>query len=84
MDTYDDVIEIADDTNLTGESGNKSRINAKAIVTVISSFKFVNSLVLWYDVVFEINMTNKKVLAKEFDIHGAISQLRETKKVSSK
>ena len=64
-DIYDTLIAIANYTNSTGESGNKSRIYAKAIATAISSLKFVVSLVVWYDMVFEINMANKKLQAKE-------------------
>ena len=77
---YDALAEIADDTNLTGASGNTSRTDARVIAKAISSFKFVVSLVVWYDVLFEINMTSKQLQAKELDIHGAINHLDETKK----
>ena len=79
-DIYDTLTEIADDTNLTGAFGNTSRIDSRDIAKAISSFKFVVSLVVWYDVLFEINVTSKQLQAKELDIHGTISQLGETKK----
>jgi hypothetical protein len=50
-DIYDALAEIADDTNLTGASGDTSRTDARVIAKAISSFKFVVSLVVWYDVI---------------------------------
>ncbi|XP_065264296.1 zinc finger MYM-type protein 1-like [Emys orbicularis] len=79
-DIYDALIEIYDDTTLTGSSGTTSRVDAKDLAKPISSFKFLISLVVWYDILFEINMTSKQLQAKEFDISDAINQLGETKK----
>ncbi|XP_029767716.1 uncharacterized protein LOC112121922 [Terrapene carolina triunguis] len=79
-DIYDALIDMYEDTTLTGSSGNTSRVDAKALTKAISSFKFLVSLVLWYDILFEINMTSKQLQAKEFDICDAINQLGETKK----
>ncbi|XP_074926075.1 zinc finger MYM-type protein 1-like [Chelonoidis abingdonii] len=76
---YDALIDIYEDTTLTGSSGNTSRVDAKALTKAISSFKFLVSLVLWYDILFEINMTSKQFQAKEFNICDAINQLGETK-----
>ncbi|XP_074799593.1 zinc finger MYM-type protein 1-like [Natator depressus] len=72
--------EIYDDTTLTGSSGNTSRVDGKDLAKAISSFKFLVSLVVWYDILFEINMTSKQLQAKEFDIRDTINQLGETKK----
>ena len=77
-DIYDALIEISDDTTLTRSSCNTSRVDAQA--KGISSSKFMVSLVVWYDILFEINMTSKQLQAKEFDIHDTIKQVRETKK----
>ena len=60
-DIYDALTEIADDTNLTGASGNTSRKDSRDIAKAISSFKLVVSLVVWYDVLFEINLTSKQL-----------------------
>ncbi|CAM5087249.1 unnamed protein product [Natator depressus] len=79
-DIYDALIEIYDDTTLTGSSGNVSQVDAKDFAKAISSFKFLVSLVVWYDILFEINMTSKQLQSKEFDIRDAINQLGETKK----
>ncbi|XP_065654528.1 zinc finger MYM-type protein 1-like [Hydra vulgaris] len=79
-DIYDALAEFANDTNLTGASGNSTRVDARFIANAIFSFKFVFSLVVWYDVLFEINMTSKQLQAKDLDMHGAINYLKKTKK----
>ncbi|XP_063797832.1 zinc finger MYM-type protein 1-like [Pseudophryne corroboree] len=79
-DIYDALIEIYNDNTLTGASGNTSRIEAQGLAKGISNFKFVISLVVWYGILFEVNMTSKQLQTKEFDIHNAIKQLNETKK----
>ncbi|CAM4475658.1 unnamed protein product [Caretta caretta] len=72
--------DIYDNTTLTGSSGNMSQVDAKDLAKAISSFKFLVSLVVWYDILFEINMISKQLQAKEFDISDAINQLGEIKK----
>nr|XP_033792109.1 zinc finger MYM-type protein 1-like [Geotrypetes seraphini]XP_033792110.1 zinc finger MYM-type protein 1-like [Geotrypetes seraphini]XP_033792112.1 zinc finger MYM-type protein 1-like [Geotrypetes seraphini] len=79
-DVYDALIEIADDSTLSGSSGNASRIDAQTLAKGISSFRFVVSLVVWHDILFEINRTSKQLQANELDIQNAIQQLRETEK----
>nr|XP_032662339.1 uncharacterized protein LOC116840081 [Chelonoidis abingdonii] len=79
-DISDALVDIHDDTTLTASSGNTGRVAAKDRAKTISSFKFLVSLVVWYDILFEINMTSKQLQVKEFDISDAINQLGETKK----
>ena len=58
-----------------------SRVNAQHnLAKDISSFKFVVSLVVRYDIQFEINITSQQIQKKEFEIHHATSQLAEMKK----
>ncbi|XP_042212039.1 zinc finger MYM-type protein 1-like [Homarus americanus] len=76
----DALIEISDDISLTGSSGNSSRVEARSLANNISKFKFIVSLVVWYDILFEINITRKKLQGKDYDIHDAVEQLKETKK----
>ncbi|CAM2116512.1 unnamed protein product [Caretta caretta] len=80
-DICDAPIEIYDDTILTGSSGNTSRVDAKDLAKAISSFKFLVSLVMWYEILFEINMTSKQLQVKEFNKRDTINQLGQTKKV---
>ena len=76
---YDALLEIADDTSLTGSSGNTAHSDAKALANSISKFKFVVSMVLWYNILFEINITSKQLQSKDLDIHSAVQQLHHTK-----
>ncbi|XP_075048018.1 LOW QUALITY PROTEIN: zinc finger MYM-type protein 1-like [Mixophyes fleayi] len=74
-DIYDALIEISEDTTLTGVSGNTSRVEAQGLAKGISNFKFVVSIVLWYNMLSEVNMSSKMLQSKEFNIHSAITQL---------
>ena len=76
---YDALLEIADDTSLTGSSRNTARSDAKALANSISKFTFVVSIVLWYNILFEINITSKQLQSKDLDIHSAVQQLHHTK-----
>ena len=37
------------------------------------------SIVLWYNILFEINITSKQLQSKDLDIHSAVQQLHHTK-----
>ena len=58
-EVYDALLAIAQDNTLTSASGVKSRAEAKAIAGKMVNFKFVCSLVVWYDILFEINISSK-------------------------
>ncbi|XP_047137607.2 zinc finger MYM-type protein 1-like [Hydra vulgaris] len=75
---YDALLEIADDTSLTGSSGSTARSDAKALANSVAKFKFVVSIVVWYNILFEINITSKQLQAKDLDIHAAVQQLQHT------
>ncbi|XP_075056896.1 uncharacterized protein LOC142143080 [Mixophyes fleayi] len=79
-DIYDALIEISEDTTLTGVSGNTARVEAQGLAKGIFNFKFVVSIVLWYNMLTEVNMSSKMLQSKEFNIHTAITQLKVTKK----
>ncbi|XP_065674072.1 uncharacterized protein LOC136091017 [Hydra vulgaris] len=78
-DIYDALAEIANVTNLKGAYDNSARVGTRFIANAISSFKFIVSLVVWYDVLFVINMASKQFHAKELDMHGIIN-LKKIKK----
>ncbi|XP_047139069.1 zinc finger MYM-type protein 1-like [Hydra vulgaris] len=75
---YDALLEIADDTSQTGSSGSTARSDAKALANSVAKFKFVVSIVVWYNILFEINITSKQLQAKDLDIHAAVQQLQHT------
>ncbi|XP_069489004.1 zinc finger MYM-type protein 1-like [Ambystoma mexicanum] len=77
-DVYDALVEISNDTTQTGSSGNISRIDAQGLAKGISSFRFVVSLVVWHNILFEINVTSKQLQTKTLDVCDAIKQLEET------
>ncbi|XP_053575202.1 uncharacterized protein LOC128664396 [Bombina bombina] len=76
---YDALIEIFEDTSLSGPSGNTSRVEAKGLADAVSKFKFVVSLVTWCDILFEVNLTSKLLQNKEADLNSATRQLQVTK-----
>ncbi|XP_065454591.1 uncharacterized protein LOC135984077, partial [Chrysemys picta bellii] len=75
---YDALIEISD-TTFTGSSGNTARSDAEALANGLSKFKFVTSLILWYNILFKINLISKQLQEKILNIHSAIQKLQQTK-----
>jgi len=73
------LMDIFEDTTLTGSSGNLSRIEAKGLAKKISNFNFIVSLIIWHNILFEINLTSKLLQSKDFDLHAATKQLHVTK-----
>ncbi|XP_066960746.1 zinc finger MYM-type protein 1-like [Macrobrachium rosenbergii] len=78
-DIYDALTEMATDSTLLGSSGNSTHAEAKALANGIATFKFLVSLIVWYDILFEINITSKQLQAKENDISSALKQLERTR-----
>ncbi|CAM5106953.1 unnamed protein product [Eretmochelys imbricata] len=78
---YDALIEISDDTTFTGSSGNMARSDAEALANGLSKLKFVTSLILWHNILFKINLTNKQLQKKNLNIHSAIQKLQQTKNI---
>ena len=58
-DIYEALISIFEDDFLNGQSGTKTKVEAKGILYKISSFKFLLSVVLWYDILYEIKVCSK-------------------------
>ncbi|CAM5110444.1 unnamed protein product [Natator depressus] len=78
---YDALMEISDDTTFTGSSGNMARSDAEDLANGLSKVKFVTSLILWYNILFEINLTSKQLQEKNLNIHSAIQKLQQTKNI---
>nr|XP_047129436.1 zinc finger MYM-type protein 1-like [Hydra vulgaris]XP_047129437.1 zinc finger MYM-type protein 1-like [Hydra vulgaris] len=76
---YDALIEIAEDNTLTTAPQVKSCAEAKGIARNISNFKFVCSLVLWYDILFQINIVSKMLQSQALDLSLALEHLNATK-----
>ena len=78
-DIYDALLSIAQDEKLTGTCGAKARSEASGIAAKIKTYPFMCSIVLWYDILTEVNITSKKLQATNLDVAGAMTQLNATK-----
>ncbi|XP_076059637.1 zinc finger MYM-type protein 1-like [Oratosquilla oratoria] len=78
-DIYDALLEIYEDTNLKGSSGSSTRVEAKELADAVSKYEFVVSLVTWYNILFEVNITSKHFQDKDADLNSATKQLEATK-----
>ena len=78
-DIYDALLEIYEDTNLKGSSGSSTRVEAKGLADAVSKYEFVVSLVTWYNILFEVNITSKHLQDKDADLNSATKQLEATK-----
>ncbi|XP_076037155.1 zinc finger MYM-type protein 1-like [Oratosquilla oratoria] len=78
-DVYDALLEIYEDTNLKGSSGSSNRVEAKELADAVSKYEFVVSLVTWYNILFEVNITSKHLQDKDADLNSATKQLEATK-----
>lgn len=54
----------------------KSKSEAKSLVKAIKSFEFLLSMVIWYEILFAINMVSKKLQSKSICIDATINQLQ--------
>jgi len=76
---YSALIEISQDDTLVNSSGVKSRAEAIGIINKFLNFKFLCCLVVWYDILFEINITSKMLQSISLDVSKKVKQLESTK-----
>lgn len=55
---YESLTEIVEDVTLVNATGVKCRAEAQSIAEKLVDFKFLCCLVIWYDILFEINHTS--------------------------
>ena len=55
----DALMEVDDDTSFTGSSGNETNNDAKNLANALLDLSFVVSLVLWYHILFAVNICSK-------------------------
>lgn len=77
-EVYDSLIEIVEDVTLVNATGVKCRAEAKSIAEKLVDFKFLCCLVIWYDILFEINHTSKLLQSVSLNISETITQLKNT------
>lgn len=76
---YTALLEISQDNALVSSSGVKSRAEAIGIINKFLNFKFLCCLVVWYDILFEINITSKMLQSISLDVSETVKQLDSTK-----
>ena len=75
---YDALVSLSEDENLKGVTGTKTRADAQAIAGKISDFKFLVGVVIWYKVLYEVNVTSKMLQGVALDLSEAVKQLKKT------
>ncbi|XP_025116124.1 zinc finger MYM-type protein 1-like [Pomacea canaliculata] len=75
---YDALIDISENASFQGSSGNVTRAEAQALANRICQFRFVAALVIWYNILFEVNITSKCLQDKEADLKTATKQMHQT------
>lgn len=76
---YSALLEISQDNTLINSSGVKSHAEAIGIINKFLNFKFLCCLVVWYDILFEINITSKMLQSISLDVSETLKQLESTK-----
>lgn len=64
---------------MTGTVDGRTVAEGNGITRNIHNFKFLCGLVLWHDILFEINVVNKRLQGVDLDISGAMEQLDKAK-----
>ncbi|XP_076039330.1 zinc finger MYM-type protein 1-like [Oratosquilla oratoria] len=60
-------------------SRSSTRVEAKELADAVSKYELVVSLVTWYNILFEVNITSKHLQDKDADLNSATKQLEATK-----
>ncbi|XP_069616009.1 zinc finger MYM-type protein 1-like [Ranitomeya imitator] len=79
-EVHDALMDIAENISLTGRSGNVSRLEAQGLAKQVETFSFVTSVLVWFNILYEINLTSKLLQSQEFDLAAASQHLDKTKK----
>ena len=77
-EVYDALVSIIEDTTLTGVTGAQTRADAQGIAFQLRCFKFVVSVVVWYNILYEVNFANKLLQSQSLDMSEAVTQLNKT------
>ena len=75
---YDALVSLSEDKNLKGVTGTKTRADAQAIAAKLLDFKFLVAVVIWYKVLYEVNVTSKMLQGVALDLSEAVKQLKKT------
>nr|XP_008106743.1 PREDICTED: zinc finger MYM-type protein 1 [Anolis carolinensis]XP_008106744.1 PREDICTED: zinc finger MYM-type protein 1 [Anolis carolinensis]XP_008106745.1 PREDICTED: zinc finger MYM-type protein 1 [Anolis carolinensis] len=78
-EVYDAINAVMEDGALTKAAHSKTQVEGERVAGNICSFKFLCCLVLWHDILLEINVVNEKLQEVNLDIIGVVKQLDKTK-----
>ncbi|XP_069618407.1 uncharacterized protein [Ranitomeya imitator] len=79
-EVHDALMDIAENISLTGSSVNVSRLEAQGLAKQVGTFSFVTSVLVWFNILYEINLTSKLLQSQEFDLAAASQHLDKKKK----
>ena len=54
----------------------KSKSEVESLVNAIESFEFLHGMIIWYDILFAINVVSKKLQSKSMCIDTTIKQIK--------
>ncbi|XP_025192832.1 uncharacterized protein LOC112592885 [Melanaphis sacchari] len=66
-----------DDINLTGTHGLQTKADAYALLKNICDFKFLCSIIIWYDILSIVNPVSKQLQSIQFDIQIYVKSISE-------
>lgn len=75
---YNALNYIKDDINLTGIHGLQTKADAYALLKNICDFKFICSIIIWYDILRIVNHVSKQLQSVQFDIQISVKSVSET------
>ncbi|XP_042320469.1 zinc finger MYM-type protein 1-like [Sceloporus undulatus] len=75
----DAINAVIEDSALTRAAHSKTQIEGERVARNICNFKFLCGLVLWHDILLEINIVSEKLQEADLDITGVVKQLDKTK-----
>lgn len=58
-DVHDALLDIYEDESLTGIEGTKQRTEAQGLSANLACYKFIASLVIWFDILFQTNIVHR-------------------------
>jgi hypothetical protein len=68
---------IKDYINLIGTHGLQTKADAYALLKNICDFKFICSIIIWYDILIIVNPESKKLQSIQFDIQIFVKSISE-------
>lgn len=75
---YNALNYIKDDINLTGTHGLQTKADAYALLkNIICDFKFICSIIIWYDILSIVNPVSKQLQSIQFDLKISVKSISE-------